>query len=109
MDITEVAWVRDHHGRPTLELRLDGHPVFIRSSQKTELTQRGLLNGIVFLNSERGSQATNRFVRGDYAPEFVGLDLVGYTDNPGVFALYETMCNAIRDGSWREGRQPDAA
>ena len=37
MNITDVAWIRDHRGRPVLELRLDGHAVHIHTSQKTEL------------------------------------------------------------------------
>jgi hypothetical protein len=108
MKITDVAWVRDHHGQPALDLRLDGHPAHIRSSQKTELTQRGLLDGIVFLNSERGSQVPNIYVQGNYAPAYEGLELVGCTDNPQVFALFQAMCQAIRTDRWREGAQPMA-
>jgi hypothetical protein len=109
MKITHVAWVRDHHGSPVLELQLDGHPAHIRSSQKTELMRRGLLDGVVFLASERGSQLPNMYVQGDYAPAYRGLDLVGCTDDPAVFALYQTMCDAIRGGAWREGLQPVAS
>ena len=89
-----------------LRLRLDGHPVRILSSQRTELTDRGILDGIVFLNSERGSQLPNAYIRGDYAPAYRGLDLVGCTDDPGVFALYQEMCAAIRADTWREGPRP---
>ena len=106
MKITDVAWVRDHHGLPALDLRLDGHPAHIRSSQKTELTRRGLLDGIVFLDSERGSQVPNIYVQGNYAPAYGGLDLVGCTDNPQVFALFQAMCQAIRTDGWHEGVQP---
>jgi hypothetical protein len=103
MKITDVAWARDQRGRPTLDLRLDGHAAHIRSSQKTELTRLGLLAGISFLDSERGSQIPNRFVAGNYAPGFTGLELVGCTDDPQVFALYQAMCKAISSGTWRVG------
>jgi len=105
MIITDVAWTRDHHGKPVLELRLDGHPAYIRSSQRTELTRRGIVDGIVFLDSERGGQQASTYLQGDYAPDFQGLDLVGCTDDPQTFALYEAMCAAIRTGAWREGPQ----
>jgi hypothetical protein len=36
---TNVVWVLDQRGHPTLELDLDGHPARIRSGQKTELLQ----------------------------------------------------------------------
>lgn len=109
MTITDVAWSRDQHGRPALELRLDGHPAHISSSQRTEHTALGLLDGIVFLNSERGRQLPNRYVQGDYAPKFGGLELVGCTDDPRVFALYQVMCDAIRSGTWLPGQQPVAS
>lgn len=102
--ITDVRWVRDHRGSPALELQLDGHPAHIRSSQRTDLTRLGIVDGITLLDSERGRQLPNRFVAGDYAPAHVGLDLVGCTDDPRVFALYQSMCDAIRAGTWREGR-----
>jgi hypothetical protein len=101
--ITDVTWALDHRGRPVLDLRLDGHPAHIRSSQRTELIRRGLLEGMSFLDSERGSQLSNRFVTGDYAPRFTGRDLVGCTDDPQVFALYTSMCAAISSGTWRTG------
>ncbi len=106
MNITDVTWSRDHHGKPVLELRLDGHPAYIRSSQKTELTTRGILDGIVFLDSERRAQVPGLYVHGDFAPEYQGLDLVGCTDDPEVFALYQAMCEAIRTDRWHEGAQP---
>lgn len=109
MNITDVAWTRDHHGKPVLELKLDGHPAHIRSSQKTDLTDRGIVDGIVFLDSERGSQMPNTYIGGDYLPTFRGLDLVGCTDDPGVFALYQEMCAAIRADTWREGTRPVVA
>jgi hypothetical protein len=101
-----VTWTRDHHGKPVLELKLDGHPVYIRSSQKTELTDRGIVDGIVFLDSERGGQLPNRYVQGDYAPAYQGQDLVGCTDDTRVFALYQAMCAAIRAHTWYEGAPP---
>lgn len=106
MTITDVAWTRDHHGKPVLELKLDGHPAYIRSSQKTELTDRGIVDGIVVLDSERGSQLPNAYIGGDYAPAYRGLDLVGSTDDPAVFALYQEMCAAIRADTWRAGARP---
>ena len=109
MRLTDVAWTRDHHGKPVLELKLDGHAAYIRSSQRTELTSRGIVDGIVFLNSERGSQLPNAYIQGDYAPAFLGLDLVGCTDDSRVFGLYQAMCDAIRTGTWHEGARPAIA
>jgi hypothetical protein len=106
MNITDVAWIRDHKGKQVLEPKLDGHPVHIRVSQKTELTRRGIVDGVVFLDSEQGAQLPNLYIQGDFAPEYEGLNLVGCTDNPEVFALYQEMCDAIRTGSWREGPRP---
>lgn len=107
MRLTDVAWTRDHHGKPVLALNMDGHPVYIRSGQKTELTRRGIVDGIVFLDSERSSQSPDAYIHGNYAPAFQGLDLVGCTDDPDVFALYQAMCEAIRTGTWHEGRRAD--
>jgi hypothetical protein len=108
MTITDVAWVRDHHGKPALDLKLDGHPAHIRSSQRTDLVERGILDGIVLLNSERGGQVPNTFLQGTYAPAYQGRDLIGCTDDPEVFALYQAMVQAIRTDRWREGAQPVA-
>jgi hypothetical protein len=109
MNVTDVSWSLDHHGKPVLELRIDGHPAYIRSSQKTALTDRGIVSGVVFLDSERMAQVPREFVRGDYAPTYTGLDLVGCTDDPQVFALYQTMCEAIRTDRWHAGAQPPPA
>ena len=106
MTITDVAWSRDIRGRPVLELKLNGHPAYIHSSQRTELTRRGLLDGIVFLKSERSSQVPGDFIAGDYAPDYEGLDLVGCTDDPQVFALYQEMCAAISTDAWHTGPRP---
>ena len=109
MTITNVAWSRDLRGGPVLELKLDGHPAYIHSSQRTELTRRGLLDGIVFLKSERSSQVPGDYITGNYAPDYQGLDLVGCTDDPGVFALYREMCAAISTDTWQEGPRPTPA
>jgi hypothetical protein len=105
LTITNVAWVRDHRHRPVLELDLDGHPAHIPSSQKSELLRRGIVEGIVFFASERSSQRPNDFVRGDFAPELTEGDLIGCTDDPEVFALFQEMCGAIRAGVWHPGPQ----
>jgi hypothetical protein len=104
--ITDVTWTRDHHGKPVLTLKLDGHPAYIRSSQRTDLTDRGIVEGVVFLNSERGSQLPNAYISGDYAPKYQGLDLGGCTDDPTVFALYREMCAAVRADTWQVGARP---
>jgi hypothetical protein len=104
--ITEVAWARDHRHRAFLDLEIDGHPAHIRSRQKTELIRRGIVAGIVFFASERSRQLPNRFMRGDFRPELTEVDLIGCTDDPRVFALYEEMCRAIRAGAWRPGPRP---
>jgi hypothetical protein len=51
MTIANVAWVLDHRSRPVLELDLDGHPAHIRSSQRGELLERGIVEGMVFFAS----------------------------------------------------------
>jgi hypothetical protein len=107
--VADVQWIRDRRGRPTLELTLDGHPAHIRSSQRTELTGRGIVDGMVFLASERIAQQPNIYIQGDFTPEFHGLDLVGCTDDPGVFALYEEMCRAILTDTWHEGSRSASA
>ena len=106
MIIADVAWIRSQRGLPTLELTLDGHPAHIRSRQKSELLQRGIVDGVIFLASERSAQVPNIYIHGDYRPEYDGLDLVGCTDDPGVFALFQEMCDAIRADSWKVGPRP---
>ena len=49
MMITDVAWSSDLRRGPVLELRVDASPAYVHSSQRTELTRRGLLDGMVFL------------------------------------------------------------
>ncbi len=103
MNITDVAWIRDHQRRPTLELAIDGHRAHIHSSQKAELIKRGIVDGITLLASEKRAQVSNIFVRGDFGPNFSQADLRGCTDDPQVFGLYEDMCRAILAGTWRPG------
>jgi hypothetical protein len=102
MTITDVEWSRDIRGRAVLELKLDGHPAYIQSSQQTELTRRGLLNGIVFLTSERSSQVPSDYITGNYAPDYVGLDLVG-----GVCPVRGDVRGHLR-GRVARGPAPDA-
>jgi hypothetical protein len=109
MMVTDVAWSSDMHGRPVLELRVDGHPAYIHSGQRTELTRRGLVDGMVFLKSERSSQVPSEYITGDFTPTFDGLDLVGCTDDPQVFALYQEMCTAVSMGAWHAGPRPTPA
>jgi hypothetical protein len=106
MMVTDVTWSSDLHGRPVLELRVDGHPAYIHSGQRTELTRRGLVDGMVFLKSERSSQVPSDYITGDFTPTFNGLDLVGCTDNSQVFALYQEMCTAVSTGDWQVGPRP---
>ena len=109
MPITNVAWARDHRRRVVLGLELDGHPAHISSSQKTELLRRGIVEGMTFLASERAGQFPNRFIHCDVGQELTEVDLVGCTDDPQVFALYEEMCQAIRDGTWQPGARAPTA
>jgi hypothetical protein len=109
MTITDVAWSSDLRGSPVLELKLDGHRAYIHSSQRTELTRRGLLEGMVFLRSERSSQVPSDYIMGNYAPDYQGLDLVGCTDDRQVFALYQEMCTAISTDTWHGGPRPTPA
>ncbi len=109
MTIANVMWVRDHRGRPVLEFDLDGHPAHIRSSQRTELLERGIVEGMVFFASERSGQFPNAFMRGDGEMSLSEGALVGCTDDPAVFALFEEMCRAILDGTWRPGPRSAAA
>ena len=105
MSISDVAWVRDGHGHQVLELKLDGHAFHARSGQRPALTRLGIVEGVVFLVSERLAQLPNPFITGNYAPAFEPRDLVGCTDNPGVFALFQAMTDAIRADRWRPGAQ----
>jgi hypothetical protein len=106
VSITDVAWIRDGHSHQVLELKLDGHPFHARSSQRPALSRLGITEGVVFLVSERLAQLPNPFIHGDYAPAFQPRDLIGCTDDPGVFALFQAMSEAIRTDRWRPGPQP---
>ena len=108
MTISNVAWAHDHHRHSVLRLAIDGHPAQIPSGQRSELLRRGILEGIVFLASERLDQLPNRFMRGDFRPDLGEADLIGCTDDPEVFALYVDMCRAIRADAWRPGPRPPA-
>ena len=109
MSITDVAWVRDGHSHRVLELKIDGQPFHARSSQRPALTRLGITEGVVFLVSERLNQLPNPYIHGDYAPAFQPRDLIGCTDDPGVFALYQEMTAAIREDRWQPGPQPTPA
>ena len=105
MTVTNVRWALDQHGRPALELDLDGHPAHIRSSQKTSLLQRGMVDGMTVFASERAAQLPNIHIRGDVDAAYAG-DLVGSTNDPQVFAHYQEMSAAIRRDTWQAGPRP---
>jgi len=103
MNITNVAWVEDRLGHRALDLRLDGHPAHFRSSQRSALLERGILAGVAYLKSELPDLSRNAYITGSYGPAVTPADLVGCTDDPGVFALFTEMCRAIRAGTWVAG------
>ena len=109
MAIADVAWARDRRHRPALALELDGRPARIPSGQEARLVRRGIVRGMVSLASERSRQLPNVFLRGEFGPELAEGDLVGCTDDPRVFALYQEMCRAIRADAWRPGPRPPPA
>ncbi len=109
MTIANVAWVRDHRGRPVLELDLDGHPAHIRGSQRAELLRRGIVEGMVSFASERSGQFPNASMRGAGGPNLGEADLVGCTDDRRVFALFEDMSRAVLEGTWRAGPRAPVA
>jgi hypothetical protein len=107
--ITNVEWVQDRRGRCALELRLDGRSAHFDSSQRSSLLDRGIVAGISYLSSERRDLTLNPYVQGSYGPTISSAELVGCTDDAGVFTLFTEMCNAIRNGTWVAGaRQPSA-
>ncbi len=108
MIVTNAAWIRDHQQRRVLQLHLDGHPAHILSEQRVALTSRGLVKGIDVLASEWHRQADHTFIQGQIPPGLAEADLTGCTNDPGVVALYDEMCVAIRDGSWRPGARPSS-
>ena len=103
MIVTNATWARDHQHRRVLQLNLDGHPAHILSEQRLALTSRGLVKGIDVLASEWHRQVDHPFIQGQIAPGLAEADLIGCTNDPGVVALYEEMCAAIREGSWQPG------
>ena len=106
MNLTDVAWVRDHQHRLVLQLRIDGHLAHIPSGQKRELTRRGLVRGIDFFASEWRAQAAHPFIQGAVEPGLPEPELAGCTDEPRVVGLYQEMCRAITEGTWRPGPRP---
>jgi hypothetical protein len=106
MLLTHVTWIRDHQHRPVLELCIDGHPAHISSSQRSEHLRRGLVKGVDFLASEWRDQLKHPFIRGALTPGLSERDLWGCTDDPRVFALYQEMCYAIANATWRPGPRP---
>jgi hypothetical protein len=105
MTVTNVRWTLDQRGQRVLDLDLDGHPAHLHSSQKTELLQRGMVDGMVFFASERAAQVPNIHIHGDVEAAYAG-DLVGATNDPQVFALYQDMSEAIRRDTWQAGPRP---
>ena len=107
--VSDVAWVRDHQHRLVLQLRLDGHLTHIQSAQKRELTRRGLVQGVDVLASEwRRNPGAHPFIERGIEPGLSLGDLMGCTDDPRVFALYEEMCRAITADTWRPRPRPQA-
>jgi hypothetical protein len=107
MTVTNVRWILDRRGRRVLDLDLDGHPAHIHSSQRTELLERGMVDGMVLFTSERAAQLPNIHIRDDIVAAYAG-DLVGCTNDPVVFALHQEMCEAIGRGTWQAGPRPAA-
>jgi hypothetical protein len=70
--VANVRWVIDQHGRPARDLDLDGHPARIRSSQKTVLLQRGMVDGMTVFASERAAQLPNIHIHGDVDAAYGG-------------------------------------
>jgi hypothetical protein len=90
VNITNVEWVQDRRGRCALELRLDGRSAHFDSSQRSSLLDRGIVAGISYLSSERRELVLNPYVQGSYGPAISSAELVGCTDDAGVFTLFET-------------------
>jgi hypothetical protein len=103
MKVSEVHWVADRLGQAALDLRLDGRQAHIKTSQRSALLERGILDGISYLRSERSDPNRNAYIQGSYGPSIHNDELVGCTDNPEVFGLFTEMCRAIRDGTWVAG------
>ena len=105
MTVTNVRWTLDRRGRRVLDLDLDGHPAHIHSSQRTELLRRGMVDGMVFLASERAAQVPGIHLHDNVGAAYAG-DLTGCTNDPEVFALHQEMSEAIRRDTWQAGPRP---
>jgi hypothetical protein len=105
MRLTDVAWTRDRQRRPVLELKIDGHSAYIRASQQTELTRRDIVDGVVFLNSERGSQLPNVHIHGDHASAYQGVDrpYAQVSEGQGASWCRHTGANNIPTSFFRSG------
>jgi len=106
MSISNVTWVRDRVGRIALDLKIDERQAHIGSSQPSRLLDRGIVEGITFLRSDRSDDTENPLIHGTYGPAITQAELVGCTDDPRVFALFREMCTAIRAGTWVAGPRP---
>ena len=100
-----MKWALDQHGRPALELDLNGHPAHIRSSQKTALFQGGMVDGVNVFASERAAQLPNIHIHGDVDAAYAG-DLLGSANDPQVLALYQDRSEALRRDTWQAGPRP---
>jgi hypothetical protein len=103
MKITDVVWVQDRLGHQALDLRLDGHPAHFKSSQWSLLLARGIVAGVAYFKSEPPDLTRNVYLQGSYGPTISPAQLVGCTDDPGVYALFTEMSEAIRAGTWGAG------
>ena len=106
MNISNVRWVQDRLGNAALDLSVEGRQAHFRSSQRSELLEKGILQGISYLRSERSDPAHNVYIQGSYGPGLSDADLVGCTDDPAVYALFTEMCGALRAGTWVAGARP---
>jgi hypothetical protein len=70
------------------------------------LLQRGIVEATAILRSGTLDWNSHVSPRGDYRPAYAPEDLLGCIDDPRVFALYEQLCQAIRDGTWQPGPPP---
>lgn len=103
MDITGIEWVEDSVGHRALDLRINGHPAHVGSSQRSALLERGIVAGVAYLKSELPDLTKNAYVDLASHRDINPAELVGCTDDPGVFALFTEMCSAIRAGTWVAG------
>ena len=94
MNITDVVWTRDHHGKPVLVLRLDGQPAHIRSGQKTELTDRGIVDGVVNGTAAGfgGLSGRLRKVQNGFARSYA-VSMFGGSSRPMKLSSSSTACS----------------